>query len=293
MVTFVCEGCNETLKKAVVARHACVARGAGATCVDCSRTFYGAEHAAHTSCVSEAEKHQKGLYRGGAADEKRAKHDPQAAWTALIARAAAQQAPGSRLALVLQQLTGYSNVPRKLKPFINFARNSLRQHNDALLTEVFNAVAALLPPRPAPQAAGAAAAAAAGAAAEEGEEAEAEAEPTAAAEAEAPKQARKRQRAEAAEAEAEAEAAAAAAAGAVPSEDAEGAKRARKAEKKAAAAEAAAAAAEEAAVAARAVADAADAEARAARAAAVAARAQAGADAKLLRKAERAAAAAQ
>ena len=69
MVTFVCEECNETLKKAAVARHSCVSRGGGATCVDCSRTFYGAEHAAHTSCVSEAEKHQKGLYRGGAADE--------------------------------------------------------------------------------------------------------------------------------------------------------------------------------------------------------------------------------
>ena len=140
MVTFVCEECNETLKKSVVARHACVARGGGATCVDCSRTFYGAEHAAHTSCVSEAEKYKHhaggggggggggagggaaaGGSGGGAGRDRKEKHDPQAAWTELISRAAAQQAPGSRVAPLLRQLAeGYGNVPRKLKPFLAF-----------------------------------------------------------------------------------------------------------------------------------------------------------------------------
>ena len=35
------------------------------TCIDCSTTFNGpAEYKGHTQCISEAEKYQKGLYKG-------------------------------------------------------------------------------------------------------------------------------------------------------------------------------------------------------------------------------------
>lgn len=35
------------------------------SCLDCSKKFYSqAEYKSHTSCVSEAEKYQKGLYKG-------------------------------------------------------------------------------------------------------------------------------------------------------------------------------------------------------------------------------------
>lgn len=35
------------------------------TCIDCATVFKGpAEYKGHTSCISEAEKYQKGLYKG-------------------------------------------------------------------------------------------------------------------------------------------------------------------------------------------------------------------------------------
>eukprot|EP00474_Spongospora_subterranea_P010370 CRZ10828.1 hypothetical protein [Spongospora subterranea] len=61
MVSFCCDGCNETLKKQKVASHYCGSRSV--SCIDCSTTFYDDEYASHTSCISEAAKHQKGLYR--------------------------------------------------------------------------------------------------------------------------------------------------------------------------------------------------------------------------------------
>lgn len=65
MVFFVCEGCNETLKKAQVNAHASKCRSCHAvTCIDCSVTFYGNDFDTHITCVSEAEKYEKSLYKG-------------------------------------------------------------------------------------------------------------------------------------------------------------------------------------------------------------------------------------
>jgi cell growth-regulating nucleolar protein len=65
MVFFVCEGCNESLKKNQVDKHAMKCHGCWAvTCVDCSVTFPGNDYAAHTSCVSEAQKYEGSLYKG-------------------------------------------------------------------------------------------------------------------------------------------------------------------------------------------------------------------------------------
>ena len=61
MVSFVCDGCNETLKKAKVASHFCGCYSV--SCIDCGNQFFNDEYAAHTSCISEAEKHQKSLYK--------------------------------------------------------------------------------------------------------------------------------------------------------------------------------------------------------------------------------------
>jgi hypothetical protein len=112
------------------------------------------------TCISEAEKYEGALYRP---KSKAAKRDPQAEWTDLIAEAAQKagsKAQGKQHAELLQRLGGYTNVPRKLKPFINFAKNSLKFHNDAVLTELFTQIHALLPKKDAAGGAGAAAAAA-------------------------------------------------------------------------------------------------------------------------------------
>ncbi|KAJ1982721.1 hypothetical protein H4R34_001596 [Dimargaris verticillata] len=63
MVSFVCNACQETLKKPKLDQHRQRCRSAQFCCIDCSREFYGTEYRQHTSCISEAEKYQKALYK--------------------------------------------------------------------------------------------------------------------------------------------------------------------------------------------------------------------------------------
>lgn len=145
MVVFVCEQCSDTLKKKAAEVHfSC--RPARLTCVDCSVTFFGEDFRSHTTCVSEAEKYQKGLYKGGG----KQKRDPQAEWTEAVCKAAESATKHKAL---LQLLTGFSNVPRKLKPFVNFAKNTVKVYNDRTLEELFGLIQAAAPPRPAQPAA--------------------------------------------------------------------------------------------------------------------------------------------
>jgi cell growth-regulating nucleolar protein len=107
MVFFSCEGCNESLKKNQVEKHvySCKAKNCWAvTCVDCSKTFevstrlqqgrcyhtkrtkaeplifthitQGDTYAAHTTCISEAQKYEGALYKGGKTG-KAPKRNPQ------------------------------------------------------------------------------------------------------------------------------------------------------------------------------------------------------------------------
>ncbi|KAI8820823.1 LYAR-type C2HC zinc finger-domain-containing protein [Fimicolochytrium jonesii] len=64
MVSFVCDSCQETLKKAKLDQHTYRCHYAQFTCIDCSTTFQGTDYKAHTSCISEAEKYQGALYKG-------------------------------------------------------------------------------------------------------------------------------------------------------------------------------------------------------------------------------------
>lgn len=64
MVSFSCEVCNDTVVKKKLGQHQQRCRGAYFTCIDCSTTFQNNDHDKHTSCISEAEKYEKGLYKG-------------------------------------------------------------------------------------------------------------------------------------------------------------------------------------------------------------------------------------
>lgn len=64
MVSFSCEVCNDTVIKKKLDQHRQRCHGAYFTCIDCSITFSGAEYRNHTQCISEAEKYEKGLYKG-------------------------------------------------------------------------------------------------------------------------------------------------------------------------------------------------------------------------------------
>lgn len=57
-------GCQDVVKKPKLDTHYQRCH-ASVTCVDCSTTFGGPkEWKNHTQCISEAEKYQKGLYKG-------------------------------------------------------------------------------------------------------------------------------------------------------------------------------------------------------------------------------------
>ena len=147
---FTCFACGETLKKSAVDRHSQSCKSCWIiVCVDCNTRFEGGEYAKHTTCISEAEKHEKSVFKGGKGGG--GKRDPQAEWCDTIARAAAA-APGAHTVL-LRTLTGYGNCPRKLRPFVSFCKNSLKVHNEKLLGDLFAHLQTFLPPR-APKKAG-------------------------------------------------------------------------------------------------------------------------------------------
>ena len=114
MVYFVCEGCNETLKKNQVDKHAMKCRNCYAvTCVDCSVTFHGYDYAAHITCVSEAEKYEGALYK-----PKIAKKTPQDMWMETVMKAAtlAPTAP-VQIRSHLGRLADLANIPRNKNKF--------------------------------------------------------------------------------------------------------------------------------------------------------------------------------
>lgn len=99
------------------------------TCVDCSVTFYGDDYAQHITCVSEAEKYEKTLYK-----PKAGKANPQDTWNEIIQTACAKVDTAPQVVRpYLQRVADLNNVPRNKKKFINFAKNSLRLYSDNVL----------------------------------------------------------------------------------------------------------------------------------------------------------------
>ncbi|KAK9240263.1 hypothetical protein V1525DRAFT_395483 [Lipomyces kononenkoae] len=70
MVSFSCEVCNDTIVKKKLMQHRSACSGAYFTCLDCQTTFPGLDFQKHTSCISEAEKYQKSLYKAPAKKQK-------------------------------------------------------------------------------------------------------------------------------------------------------------------------------------------------------------------------------
>lgn len=79
----------------------------------------------HTSCVTEAERYEKSVYKGPKKnDTKGRKLTPQEIWNGIISDACDIAPPN--LKEHFQLLSSYDNVPRKEKPFRNFSSNSLK-----------------------------------------------------------------------------------------------------------------------------------------------------------------------
>lgn len=142
MVFFNCEACNETLKKNQVEKHIYKCHSP-VSCIDCSVTFYGNDYNQHISCISEAEKYEKSLYKG-----KKTKLNPQDAWIAIIEDAAStslSKAPNN-IQQYVKRLAELGNVPRNAKKFNNFIKNSLRISNDSIITQIWTFLDSLKPP---------------------------------------------------------------------------------------------------------------------------------------------------
>jgi len=137
MVFFVCEHCNETVKKNQVDKHVLKCRNCYAvTCVDCSQTFYGNDYINHIICITEAEKYEKTLYK----PKINIKLNPQEVWNNLIEIATnndnIKNAP-NQIKQYLNRLKELTNVPRNKKKFINFSKNSLKLYNDLILENIW------------------------------------------------------------------------------------------------------------------------------------------------------------
>ena len=74
----------------------------------------------HTSCMTEAERYEKTLFRGNKTKKKK---NPQEAWMDLLEEAANTAPPP--LLPHMKRLASLDNVPRKEKQFRNFTANSL------------------------------------------------------------------------------------------------------------------------------------------------------------------------
>jgi len=122
MVFFSCDGCGEMLKKNKVDAHAARCRRCvSVSCVDCSVSFWGDDYRTHTSCITEAERYE--IPRDAKRNNNK-KRNPQQEWMDVVGTCAA--AAPAHLREAMTAMATLDNIPRKPKPFANFASNSLR-----------------------------------------------------------------------------------------------------------------------------------------------------------------------
>lgn len=62
MVYFVCNKCQETIRKNKVDEHTMRCHPSSYSCVDCGKDFSISAARAHNSCITEEEKYQGNLY---------------------------------------------------------------------------------------------------------------------------------------------------------------------------------------------------------------------------------------
>ncbi|VDD74434.1 unnamed protein product [Mesocestoides corti] len=114
MVVFICNKCNESLKKKNVENHFHTCRCATVSCVDCSKDFTKQTYVAHISCITEQEKYGKVTVESktpkGAAK--------QMDWTAVVQSRLAKFTPTPGIQLQMKKkILESNNVPRKKAKF--------------------------------------------------------------------------------------------------------------------------------------------------------------------------------
>jgi hypothetical protein len=149
MPIFICEACNETLKRNKVQQHRYGCRNCWVmSCMDCNQRFEGDDFLGHTTCVTEAERYQGHLY----VHKENKGEVKQQAWMGNVQEKLDRAGPAISGAVrsYMQRLLAYDNVPRKRAKFINFAKNSLnlKADRDGIAEKLWDIIGAA--PEPAP-----------------------------------------------------------------------------------------------------------------------------------------------
>ncbi|EYC10875.1 hypothetical protein Y032_0053g2346 [Ancylostoma ceylanicum] len=136
MVFFACDQCGESLKKNQVEKHSYRCNSKSYSCIDCQVCFTPYNYQQHVKCITENQKYGSKNYI-----EKEAKGEvKQNAWCEQVERAV-EFVKDPKLKSLLQNIQGYSNIPRKEAKFINFLTNSCRIRDTTLCKMAWKAIA--------------------------------------------------------------------------------------------------------------------------------------------------------
>ncbi|XP_076345850.1 cell growth-regulating nucleolar protein isoform X2 [Tachypleus tridentatus] len=137
MVFFTCNACGQAVKKNQVEKHYqtqcrnCTVL----SCIDCGKDFWGDNYKTHTKCISEDQKYGGKDYKPKPnANKGEAKQDM---WIQHIQQTIATTNVPHGLSDLLEQLTGFSNIPRKKIKFENFLKNSIRVKDKRLIPKAW------------------------------------------------------------------------------------------------------------------------------------------------------------
>ncbi|XP_057562717.1 cell growth-regulating nucleolar protein [Hippopotamus amphibius kiboko] len=135
MVFFTCNACGDSVKKIQVEKHVALCRNCEClSCIDCGKDFWGDDYKNHVKCISEDQK-----YGGKGYEGKTHKGDfKQQAWIQKINELIKRPNVSPKVRELLEQISGFDNVPRKRAKFQNWMKNSLKVHNESILEQVWN-----------------------------------------------------------------------------------------------------------------------------------------------------------
>ncbi|XP_036130318.1 cell growth-regulating nucleolar protein isoform X1 [Molossus molossus] len=135
MVFFTCNACGESVKKVQVEKHVSICRNCAClSCIDCGKDFWGEDYKNHVKCISEDQK-----YGGKGYEGKAHKGDiKQQAWIQKINELIKKPNVSPKVRELLEQISGFDNIPRKKAKFQNWMKNSLKVHNESILEQVWN-----------------------------------------------------------------------------------------------------------------------------------------------------------
>ncbi|TRY83280.1 hypothetical protein DNTS_000572 [Danionella cerebrum] len=134
MVFFTCDSCGESLKKAQVEKHLLRCHSCSVlSCIDCGKDFCGDAYKSHIRCISEDQK-----YGGRGFQAKASKGDvKQQQWIQRVQEALQRPGLDPKLQQVLQQMTGFENLPRKRAKFENWMKCCLKIYAPHTLEQVW------------------------------------------------------------------------------------------------------------------------------------------------------------